>query len=69
LFYSFPQATRQLIVTIPASMLKEFMEGFYRFENNGPKFRSWALNMQPDFPQPGFYQAYFKEWGLDAPKK
>ena len=59
----------EMIVTIPAQKLQEFMEGFYQFDTKGPKFRSWALNMQPNFPQPSFYQAYFKEWGLDAPPK
>lgn len=58
----------EMIVTIPSQKLEEFMEGFYQFDTKGPKFRSWALNMQPDFPQPGFYQAYFKEWGLAGPK-
>lgn len=59
----------EMIVTIPAQMLQEFMDGFTKFNTQGPQFRGWALNMQPDFPQPGFYQAYFKEWGLDGPKQ
>ena len=60
--------TDEMIVTIPAQVLQGFMDAFYRFHTRGPKFRSWALNMQPNFPRPAFYKAYFKEWGLDAPK-
>lgn len=57
----------EMIVTIPAQVLPEFMTVFHKYDTQGPKFRSWALNMQPNFPQPKFYQDYFKKWGLDAP--
>jgi len=58
----------EMIVTIPAQVLQDFKDAFYQYNTRGPKFRQWALNMQPDFPQPKFYQDMFKEWGLDAPK-
>mgnify|MGYP000875323380 CR=1 FL=1 len=54
----------EMIMTVPSQMLAEFMEGFYQVDTKGPQFRSWALNMQPNFKQPSFYTTYFKEWGL-----
>jgi len=58
----------EMIVTIPAQVLPAFMESFNTYNTRGPKFRQFALSMQPDFPQPQFYQDMFKAWGLDGPK-
>lgn len=54
----------EMILTVPTTRLKELMDGIYHFEQSGPRFRDFALQMQPDFPQPPFYQDYFKRWGL-----
>jgi len=59
----------EMILTVPTSRLKELMDGIYHFENANRGYRKFAYLMRPDFKQPPFYEAYFKEWGLDAPKK
>jgi len=59
----------EMILTVPARRMGELMEGIYRFEESGPKFRNFNLGVYPDFPQPPFYVEYFKEWGLDGPKQ
>ncbi len=57
----------EMILTVPTKSLKELMDGVYHFEERQMGFRRFSLAMRPDFPQPPFYQAYFRSWGLDAP--
>ncbi len=58
----------EMIFTVPAGNMKEFMDGVYQYEKTGRGYRSYGRELQGDFQQPPFYQQYFKEWGLDAPK-
>ncbi len=57
----------EMVLTVPASRLEELMTGVYHFEELGMGFRKFAVEMQPDFKQPPFYEEYFKRWGLDGP--
>ncbi len=59
----------EMILTVPTKRLKELMDGLYHFENANRGYRRFTYLMKADFPQPPFYQEYFKQWGLDAPKK
>lgn len=58
----------EMIFTVPASHMKEFMEGVYHYENMNMGYRSFGRDLRGDFQQPPFYQKYFKMWGLDTPK-
>jgi uncharacterized protein (DUF169 family) len=59
----------EMVLTIPAERMKELMDGIYFYEKSNMGYRSHNYMMKTDFPQPPFYEEYFKEWGLDAPKK
>jgi len=59
----------EMILTIPAARMKELMDGIYFYEKSGMGYKSHSYMMKTDFQQPPFYEKYFKEWGLDAPKK
>jgi uncharacterized protein (DUF169 family) len=61
-------ADDEMIFTVPAGNMKEFMDGVYLYENRGQGYRSYGHDIRGDFQQPPFYQDYFKKWGLDAPK-
>lgn len=58
----------EMIFTVPAAHMKEFMDGVYRYEKMGMGYRSFARDIRGDFQQPPFYRDYFKKWGLDEPK-
>jgi uncharacterized protein (DUF169 family) len=58
----------EMILTVPSTRLQELMDGVYHFEKSNRGFRRFTYSIRPDFPQPPFYQDYFKEWGLDPPK-
>jgi len=58
----------EMILTIPAGRMKELMDGVYQYEKMGMGYRSFSRDLKGDFPQPPFYQQYFKQWGLDSPK-
>jgi uncharacterized protein (DUF169 family) len=57
----------EMIFTVPAGNMKEFMDGVYHYEKRGG-YRSYGRDLKGDFQQPPFYQDYFKKWGLDTPK-
>jgi uncharacterized protein (DUF169 family) len=59
----------EMVLTIPTGRMEELMKGLYHLEETGKGFRRFAVSMQPDFKQPPFYEEYFRNWGLDAPKK
>jgi uncharacterized protein (DUF169 family) len=59
----------EMVLTVPTSRLKELMEGVYHFEELGRGFRRFNVSVCPDFQQPPFYEEYFRQWGLDAPKE
>ena len=59
----------EMILTVPAGQMKEFMDGVYHYEKSRMGYRSFGRDIMGDFPQPSFYQDYFKKWGLDAPPK
>jgi uncharacterized protein (DUF169 family) len=58
----------EMILTVPSARMKELMDGVYFYEKSRMGYRSYSYMMRTDFPQPPFYQEYFKKWGLDAPK-
>jgi uncharacterized protein (DUF169 family) len=58
----------EMVFTVPAGNMKEFMDGVYRYEKMGMGYRSFSRDLRGDFQQPPFYQDYFKKWGLDTPK-
>jgi hypothetical protein len=58
----------EMILTIPTPKLKELMDGIYYYEKSNRGYKSYNRMIKTDFPQPPFYQEYFKKWGLDAPK-
>ncbi len=58
----------EMIFTIPASQMKEFMDGVYHYEKMGMGYRSFGRELKGDFQQPPFYKDYFKKWGLDTQK-
>jgi uncharacterized protein (DUF169 family) len=58
----------EIILTVPANRLKELMDGVYHFEKANRGYKRFSYVMKADFPQPQFYQDYFKKWGLDSPK-
>jgi len=57
----------EMIFTVPAGNMKEFMDGVYLYDKRGG-YRSYGRDLRGDFQQPPFYQDYFKKWGLDTPK-
>jgi uncharacterized protein (DUF169 family) len=57
----------EMVLTVPATRLEELMTGVYHFEEMGLGFRKFAMEMQPNFKQPPFYEEYFRQWGLDGP--
>ena len=57
----------EMIFTVPAGNMKEFMDGVYHYDNRGG-YRSYGRDLKGDFQQPPFYRDYFKKWGLDTPK-
>jgi uncharacterized protein (DUF169 family) len=58
----------EMVFTVPAGNMKEFMDGVYHYEKMGMGYRSFGRDLRGDFQQPAFYQDYFKKWGLDTPK-
>jgi uncharacterized protein (DUF169 family) len=59
----------EMILTVPTSRLKELMDGVYYYEKANRGYRAYSYMMRTDFKQPPFYEEYFKQWGLDAPKR
>ncbi len=58
----------EMIFTVSAGNMKEFMDGVYHYEKMNMGYRSFGRELKGDFQQPPFYQQYFKMWGLDTPK-
>jgi uncharacterized protein (DUF169 family) len=58
----------EMIFTVPAGNMKEFMDGVHFYEKMGMGYRSFGRDIRGDFQQPPFYQDYFKKWGLDGQK-
>jgi len=58
----------EMILTVPTKRLQELMDGLYHFEKANRGYKRFSYGMRADFPQPQFYQDYFKKWGLDTPK-
>ena len=58
----------EMVFTVPAGNMREFMDGVYRYEKAGMGYRSFGRDLKGDFQQPPFYQDFFKKWGLDTAK-
>ncbi len=56
----------EIILSVPAEKLENLVAGLAHLEKSGSGYRSFAQDMRPDFPRPGFYKKLFKSWGLDA---
>jgi uncharacterized protein (DUF169 family) len=52
----------EMVLTVPRAHLQELMDGVYHFEEAGMGYRTFSPCLRPDFPQPSFYQDYFKRW-------
>jgi uncharacterized protein (DUF169 family) len=52
----------EMVLTVPRPRLQELMDGLYHFEDTGRGFRTFGPCVRPDFPQPPFYQDYFRKW-------
>jgi len=59
----------EMMFTVPAGKMNELMDGVYHYEKIGMGYRSFGREVKGDFQQPPFYEQYFKQWGLDTPKK
>jgi uncharacterized protein (DUF169 family) len=59
----------EMILTVPTAKLKELMDGIYYYEKGNRGFKAYSYMMKTDFQQPPFYEEYFRQWGLDAPKQ
>jgi len=64
-----------MILTLPAktwpvkkkksrNLFLDLMDGIDHFSQFMPYKTAFSPSMEPDFPQPGFYVEYFKQWGL-----
>jgi uncharacterized protein (DUF169 family) len=64
-----------MILTLPAktwpvkkgktrNLFLDLMDGINHFSEFLPYKTAFSPSMEPDFPQPGFYVEYFKQWGL-----
>lgn len=58
----------EMMFTIPAGKMNEFMDGVYHYEKMGMGYRSFGREVKGDFKQPPFYREYFEKWGLDTPE-
>ena len=58
----------EMILTIPRKLLDDLMLGIRHLEETVGGYKKFTYVVRPDFPQPPFYQEYFKMWGLDAPE-
>jgi len=54
----------EMIFSIPAKKLDEFMKGLDTFFKES-MFANEQMMMESDFPQPDIYRKIFKEWGMD----
>jgi uncharacterized protein (DUF169 family) len=59
----------EIILSVPASRMDEFMQGVKRFQEGEYSYERTSMYMLHDFPQPPFYQMLFKRWGLQKEKK
>jgi uncharacterized protein (DUF169 family) len=55
----------EMIFSIPAKRLEEFMKALIENDSRGFGYRRFFMDMRPDFPRPPFYDNLFKMWGLD----
>jgi uncharacterized protein (DUF169 family) len=56
----------EIILSVPMEKLATLVAGLEHLEHGGSGYRSFARDMRPDFPRPGFYKRLFKDWGLDV---
>jgi uncharacterized protein (DUF169 family) len=62
-------AEDEIILSVPASRMDEFMQGVKLFQEGEYSYERTGMYMLHDFPQPSFYQMLFKRWGLQKEKK
>ncbi len=56
----------EMILSVPASELSDFVAGLKMFSDWGFGYRQLHMETRGDFPRPPFYDDLFKMWGLDT---
>jgi uncharacterized protein (DUF169 family) len=56
----------EMILSVPAGKLSEFVSGLTLLSNVGFGYRQLHMEMKTDFPRPQFYDDLFRMWGLDT---
>jgi uncharacterized protein (DUF169 family) len=56
----------EIILSVPGDKIEELVSGLRKSEERDFSYARAHLLMQHDFPQPEFYQRFFRMWGLDA---
>lgn len=59
----------EIIFSVPTARLEDLMLGLKHLENSGRGYKRFTYLIRPEFPQPPFYQEYFKIWGLYSDEK
>jgi uncharacterized protein (DUF169 family) len=54
----------EIIFAVPGKRLAGLVAGLTHIESIGHGYRAFSQEMRPDFPQPDFYKALFKAFGL-----
>jgi uncharacterized protein (DUF169 family) len=58
----------EIIFSVPKNKISSLANGLADFDKMNHGYRQANLEMRPDFPQPEFYQQFFKDCGLDTPE-
>ncbi|MEM1565637.1 MAG: DUF169 domain-containing protein [Candidatus Bathyarchaeia archaeon] len=56
----------EIIFSVPRKRLEDLMLGLWHLENSMRGYKKFTYLIRPDFPQPPFYQEYFRMWGLSG---
>jgi uncharacterized protein (DUF169 family) len=56
----------EIMFSIPGDKMAEVISDLRQYEGGSFNYATHNMLMMPDFPQPDFYQTFFKTWGLDV---
>jgi len=59
----------EIIFSVPRKRLEDLMLGLWHLENSMRGYNRFTYLIRPDFPQPPFYQEYFRMWGLSGTRE
>jgi uncharacterized protein (DUF169 family) len=62
-------AEDEIVLSVPKDKVAKLLGGVREIEKGDFAYSRANMYMQPDFPQPEFYQMLFKRWGLYEGKK